>query len=154
NAFLAFHAGYMSSCQQAFNVKSRTSGFVPGAGSHYDYLWNLRGIFLHDQWRVNDRLSLSAGIRYDYESVIKVANGLMFLPVLENNDPKRTLLSNLNLNFSGPGTGRMPYEPDRNNFGPQAGLAFRLDRSGNTVLRAGFGVYFIEDVSTALFQEA
>jgi hypothetical protein len=111
-------------------------------------------VFFRDQWRLHDRLSLSTGIRYDYESAVKVGNGLMFFPVLENNDPGATLLSNLKLDFSGPGTGHPLYKPDRNNFGPQAGVAFRIDNSGNTVVRAGFGVYFIEDVSTALFQEA
>ena len=32
--------------------------------------------------------------------------------------------------------------PDRNNFAPRIGFAYALDRSGKTVLRAGYGISY------------
>jgi hypothetical protein len=34
------------------------------------------------------------------------------------------------------------YESDRNNLAPRVGVAWTLDRSGRTVLRSGYGVYY------------
>src|SRR5262249_9128683 len=42
-----------------------------------------------------------------------------------------------------PGEYRNHYtRPDRNNFGPRAGLAFDVSGDGRTIFRAGAGVYF------------
>jgi hypothetical protein len=43
------------------------------------------------------------------------------------------------------GTNGIPrggYDPDRNNFAPRLGLAWTLGSKGDTVLRAGYGVYY------------
>ncbi|MEZ5353363.1 MAG: hypothetical protein R2762_12060 [Bryobacteraceae bacterium] len=45
--------------------------------------------------------------------------------------------------------GRGAATPDRNDFGPRAGLAYQLN--SKTVLRAGGGVYFVRDISNAVF---
>ncbi len=58
--------------------------------------------FIQDDWRVNNRLTLNLGMRYDYQSIIA----------------------------------------DKNNFGPRIGLAYDLMGDGNTVVRAGIGVYY------------
>ena len=87
--------------------------------------------FAQDSWQVNKRLVLNLGLRYEYQS-----------PYLEENDS----LSNfdpatLSYLLAGRGSNsRSLVNPDKNNFMPRVGLAFRLN--DKTVVRAGYGVFF------------
>ncbi|HZD50787.1 MAG TPA: carboxypeptidase regulatory-like domain-containing protein [Silvibacterium sp.] len=76
--------------------------------------------FIADDWKLSRRLTISAGVRYEYQA----------LP-----NPGK-LLTNPDI----PQTGVMPH--DRNNFGPRVGLAWDIFGSGRTVLRGGYGVYY------------
>jgi hypothetical protein len=82
--------------------------------------------YVQDSWRVSSRLSLELGLRYDFYSVVKEANGLAKPFFVEDNafstDPD---------NF---------YNPDRNNFSPRLSAAFELDEK--TVVRGGFGLFY------------
>lgn len=87
--------------------------------------------FLQDNWRVNQRLTLNLGLRYELQQPLKEATGRLatFIPTL-----REVVLS---------GDPRFPealLEADKNNFGPRIGFALRLfgDR---TVLRGGAGIY-------------
>jgi hypothetical protein len=82
--------------------------------------------FAQDSWRVNDQLTLELGVRYDYYSVVKEANGLAKPFFVEDNafatDPD---------NF---------YDPDRNNVAPRLSAAWQLN--DKTVVRGGFGLFY------------
>ncbi len=89
-------------------------------------------IFANDTWRLAPDLTLSAGIRYEFNSppVDKYDRAVVYdrvsgqlAPVGENGIP------------------RSGYVADANNWGPRAGLAWRPG-GGDTVLRAGYGIYF------------
>ena len=80
--------------------------------------------FLQDDWRLRKGLSLSAGLRYEYE----------FLPL-----PQRPN-AELDRVFGATGaTGVFPE--DRNNLGPRLGLAWQPFGSERTTIRAGYGLY-------------
>ena len=89
--------------------------------------WTLGG-FAQDDFRVNRRLILNLGIRYDYMSVPKERDGRLF-------------------NRSGPyGFGPLRpadsvYDADRNNFSPRFGFAYTVDSASKTIVRGGFGVF-------------
>jgi hypothetical protein len=82
--------------------------------------------FVQDSWRVNNKLSLELGLRYDYYSVVKEADGRARPFFVEDNafstDPD---------NF---------YNPDRNNFAPRLSAAYQINPE--TVVRTGFGLFY------------
>ena len=82
--------------------------------------------FLQDSWRATDRLTLELGLRYDFYSVVKEAEGRARPFFVEDNafssDPD---------NF---------YDPDKNNFAPRLSAAYQLN--DRTALRAGFGLFY------------
>jgi hypothetical protein len=86
-------------------------------------------VFLSDEWKVKHRLTLSYGVRYEYEQ----------LP------PQNKLLPNPTL----PQTGIVPH--DGNNYGPRVGAAYDLTGHGNTVLRGGYGIYFGRIINSTIF---
>ncbi|HEX3987481.1 MAG TPA: TonB-dependent receptor [Acidobacteriaceae bacterium] len=73
-----------------------------------------------DEWKPTPRLSLTAGIRYDYGR----------LP-----DTNAALT-----NAAIPQTGHLPH--NKADFGPRAGLAWDVQGNGRTILRGGFGIAF------------
>ena len=81
--------------------------------------------FVQDDWRLGQALTLSAGVRYEYE--------LLPLPQRPN--------ANLDLDFSKTGATSI-FPEDRNNAGPRLGLAYAPFHSRATVLRVGYGLYF------------
>ncbi len=80
--------------------------------------------FAQDDWRLRKGLSLSAGIRYEYE----------FLPL-----PQRPN-ADLDRVFGKIGATGV-YPEDRNNFGPRLGVAWQPFGSERTMVRAGYGLY-------------
>src|SRR6266508_2634930 len=91
---------------------------------------NSFGAFAQDEWRVNPRLTLNFGVRYDLNGVIKEKNNL-----LGNFDPQ-VGLQQVGVNID------RPYERDNNNFAPRFGLVWDPWGGGKTVIRAGGGVIY------------
>lgn len=82
--------------------------------------------FIQDSYRILPRLTLNAGIRYDYYGVIREGSA--------------------GISSYNPLTGLMPmnqpYKPDRNNFAPRVSLAWDPLGNGKTVVRAGAAVFY------------
>ena len=81
--------------------------------------------FVQDDWRVAQRLTVHAGVRYEYE----------FLPL-----PQQQNLA-LDETFGGVGATSV-FPEDRNNFGPRLGMEWAPFGVGHGVVRVGYGVYF------------
>jgi hypothetical protein len=88
--------------------------------------------FVQDTWRVRPDLTISAGLRYEYNSPPVDAEDRANLY-----DPAVKSLVRLGTG----GTPRGGYEPDRNNLAPRVGLAWRPGQR-KTVVRAGYGFYY------------
>ena len=69
-------------------------------------------MYLQDDWRVNDRLTINAGLRYEYATPWIEANN-----VLSNFDPATKTMV---IAKDGSLKDRSTLNPDRNNFGPRA----------------------------------
>ncbi|MBV8475839.1 MAG: TonB-dependent receptor, partial [Acidobacteria bacterium] len=129
--------------------------FVGGFFDNYTQYSNARyGIRTHalyffgqDAWKVNDRLTLDYGLRYEYNS--------------PQTDPHNEIIgwypgrqstvfpaAPPDLLYPGdPGTpNRGLVYPDRNNFAPRFGFAWDILGSAKLVMRGGFGIFYdIED---------
>lgn len=105
--------------------------------------------FVQDEWRVWPRLSISYGLRYEYNTPVRELNRR-----IENtfNDARLTLAPGLN-QFIGGRTSI--YDPDRNNFAPRVGIAYSPELFGRnrvTVIRAGYGVFYDQILGAVVSQ--
>jgi outer membrane receptor protein involved in Fe transport len=80
--------------------------------------------YAQDSWRVNERLTLNYGIRYD---LFDYAN-----PKVKNPEP--------GLAAVGLDTSKIPL--DANNFAPRFGFAYRMTNDGRTAIRGGYGIFY------------
>jgi hypothetical protein len=159
--------GLVASVTQGFNHTSPTSGFVAGVPRTVDPIQhNLSGYF-QDQWKMWPNLTLNYGVRYEYQGVFDLRNGLVLQPELEglnavfgpaglNNQftPISTpVVNDILLNFSGHNNGKPIYQRDINNFAPYVGFAWDPFKDGKTSIRGAGTVHFTQDGFT-LFQLA
>ncbi len=94
---------------------------------------NMHFLYLQDDLRVNERLTLNLGVRYEYATPWVEQDN-----ILSNFDPATRQMV---LARDGSLEDRALVKPDRNNFGPRLGLAYTL--SNRTVLRGGYGVSYV-----------
>jgi hypothetical protein len=129
-----------------FLLGTPTSAFVDRnidpAWRHYYYV-----LFFQDDWKLTPRVTLNAGIRWDYESpnferFDRMVRGLDF----DAKSPIADRVSGLNLKgavlFAGVnGQPRTAFIPDKNNFQPRVGVAWQV--TNKWVVRGGYGLYFL-----------
>jgi hypothetical protein len=89
--------------------------------------------FVNDSFRVTPRLTLDAGLRYEYNSPPVDADDRANLYDVATRRP---------VSVGANGIPRSGFESDKNNFAPRVGFAWTVGEDGATVLRAGYGVYY------------
>jgi len=87
-------------------------------------------LYAEDSWRATRHLTLNYGLRYQTTFGLFVASGRS---QIEN--PSYSLLPSLGFPLS-------PPHDDHKQFGPRLGIAYSPGDNGNTVLRAGFGLFY------------
>lgn len=94
-------------------------------------------IFAQDTWRPNPRLSMTYGLRWDYNPTPSGHGTNGFQPAaLQGTNDLATI------SVAPPGT--PIYRVSAHNFAPRAGIAYRLGNThlGDSVIRAGAGVFY------------
>jgi hypothetical protein len=105
--------------------------------------------FAQDEMRLGRKLSLSFGVRYEYNTPAREVHSL-----IENsfNSP----LLNLAPGLRGFVDGRTKiFDPDRNNFAPRVGIAYSMHPFGQkrvTVLRGGYGIFYDQILGAVVSQ--
>ena len=118
------------------------------------FRWNDLSWFVQDDFKVTPRLTLSYGLRYEYNQPLSARDGNIYSfdmrtgSIVIPNDASRKAFS--------------PYFPttfpivtaaqanlpetlrsaDKNNFAPRLGFSYAMGQNSRTVIRGGWGVYY------------
>jgi hypothetical protein len=104
------------------NKALRGAGSGNVAENYNAFYW-----FVQDDWKITNRLTINAGLRYEYSGVPRAEN-LQAINAIAD-DP------NLGLVFRAP-------KPDTNNFAPRLGFAFDPTGRGKWAVRGGAGIAY------------
>lgn len=103
-------------------------------GGPFDLRSQEYGFFVQDDWKVNDKLTLNLGLRYD-----------LFTPPTESSgrlsyyDPEQQRV------VVADGSSDRLVETDKNNFGPRIGFAYAVNEDKTLVVRGGYGLLYTLD---------
>ena len=134
NAFASFLLGYMASSNVAL-------------APTFDWRSSYTGLYVQEDWRISNRLTLNAGVRWEYEAPVtegadQVNGGFDFnalalnCPACPASGLPQQLLGGLTF-----ANGSF-YKKDMNNFGPRVG--FTLNATKKSVIRGGYGLTYLD----------
>ena len=109
-------------------------------------------LFVQDEWKIRPNLTLSYGLRYEYNSPPRELNNRIESTF---NDPALNLRGVEGLKKFIDGRSHI-FDPDRNNFAPRVSVAYSPKLFGKdraTVFRAGFG-YFYDQILGAVVSQS
>ncbi len=99
-------------------------------GGGYDF-------YVNDDWRINSRFTLILGLRWDYAApVTELHNRMVNLEIA----PAFAGITAVEAGTAGAPDALI--SPDRTNFSPRIGFAWRPSTKGSLVVRGGYGVYY------------
>ncbi|PYR91351.1 MAG: hypothetical protein DMF84_17040 [Acidobacteria bacterium] len=144
-----------------------TGGSIEVNGTRTNDTW-YHALFVQDDWKLSDRLTLNLGLRYEYEgATTDVSNRNV-----RGFDPNATpgITNAAEAAYAGNPIPQIPassfkarggvqfatdqapgfWNPDKNNFQPRAGFAYKM--TDKTVLRGGWGIYTVPFIIFGNFQ--
>jgi hypothetical protein len=153
--------GSNSSIQSGNSIASMLLGTANGGGQgiNMDPAESLHsyGLYVQDQWRVNTRLTVNAGVRYENQRpATERYNRLTFFdPTILNptnseisplyNEPVSQVLGHPvvgGFEYAGVnGNGRYGWYPNNHDFAPRAGIAYKV--TDKLVARIGAGIFYL-----------
>jgi Carboxypeptidase regulatory-like domain/TonB dependent receptor len=136
------------------DIPSSYSGLLPTTQpANRDYQW-LVGVYAQDDFKLNSKLTLNFGLRYEPDSTPYVADGRIGEFV---GTPSAPLYQQMNVPESALTVGNPFYvNPSHKNFAPRLGFAW--NPFGGLVIRGGYGIFYDHLLSydwlTAIDQDA
>jgi hypothetical protein len=102
-----------------------------------NFIFHEYGFFLQDDWKVSHRLTINAGIRYDFSGVPYESNGYAGTLDQVGSINAASQIDNFSLK-----KGSQWYKNDWNNFAPRIGFAWDPTGDGKTAIRANYGIFY------------
>jgi hypothetical protein len=130
-------------------LNSQSQSFYAQPSARQYRLWE-QGYFAQDSFRVNKRITVDLGIRYQIFNPFTESNNLLSNAYLvdANNKPQACSPLPFNANLSNVALinpaahGIGSYCSSFNDVSPRIGFAYDVFGSGKTVLRGGYGIYY------------
>lgn len=99
---------------------------------------NEYNFFFQDDFRLNPRLTVNLGLRYEYQQLPSAVLPNASTAIIPNDG--RTINE---------ATSTLPS--DKDNFGPRIGVAYDITGDGKTSLRAGYGIYYGRIINAQIY---
>lgn len=132
---------------------SAASGFFQSldvaGGSNLNLRYYQLNFFAQDEWRIRPNVSLSFGLRYEYNTTPHDTSGRIEQTF---NSAALSLVPGLDQFINGR---KGIFDSDKNNFGPRVGIAYSPNLFGRdraTVIRAGYGIYYDQILGAVVSQ--
>ena len=120
------------------------SSFVQDSGRTIELSEQKYHFWLQDDWKVNDRLTVNAGLRWEpWTPPTDSLNNLVGFV----KGQQSTVAPDAPLGMVYPGDAGIPESLFKRNFGlfaPRMGAAYDLFGNAKTILRGGYGIFYIE----------
>ncbi|MFC6646798.1 carboxypeptidase regulatory-like domain-containing protein [Granulicella cerasi] len=134
------NVGLYSSFSQGFTVPD-ANGNVNAVGAGELLTTREYAGYITDDWRITPKLTLTLGVRYEYQ----------YVPTNPTPNPDLNGQNQTFLTYGvKPNTSNRP--DDRNNVAPRLGFAYNVFGDGKTVIRGGFGIYYGRIVNANIVQ--
>jgi hypothetical protein len=155
STFSDFLTGTMCTPGSFFCGETGPSVFINGATNRY-YRSNQVGTYASDTWRLKSNLTITAGLRWDWDGPLVEKNGLLanFYPKDYNYDFATDtiggsggsqigiVVAGNNKQFGTKGVSDSTLTGRQWGFAPRIGIAWTPSFLKNVVVRAGYGMYY------------
>jgi hypothetical protein len=123
---------YLTNATQFTADLAAGASVTPAGNGSFSQNVQRLGLYAEDSWRATSHLTVNYGVRWDTTFGLFTASGRSQLA-----NPAYITLQALGVSL----VNGVPHD-DRKQFGPRIGIAYAPGNSANTVIRAGFGLYF------------
>jgi hypothetical protein len=137
-------------------IAGQLDSFTDANVSHDNEKWAYLGLYAQDNWKINSRLTLNYGLRWEpYLNGRIVNNKITHFDMADFlSDTHSTIYPNAPAGTLFPGdpgfkTGGRPNLTTWNNWAPRVGLAWDPTGNGKTLIRASWGMFY--DMPQTLF---